>query len=596
MPPSAISAPRAASGAFLTIPPGLSPTTLLDSPVLLSYSQAEPSPTTGTFPLPPFFQGGGTRALASSDTLREMGQERGSTPGFVFKPFVRSMPARPDPSRLSPLASKPPPPLEQQPSPPPASRLELDNQGASTPMEERGAEDGYNWRKYGQKQVKGSEFPRSYYKCTHAGCSVKKKVERSLDGHVTERVYKGVHNHARPAQTRKAAASAQASLAREFAPRGLSAVTLNLSAAKVEGGSGICGALSDETSAANIVSLVTMPPWGGFQPVARGGAGAADVQDVSPGFATAGFRDRVVRAAAACDVTSQVAAVPLHDEVTTSAGTVPMLATAIHQRRNSDLSTSPLPSDEDEEAATPSNLTHDSKDERVRKRKRPKKDAASASVKPTREDRVVFQATSEVELLDDGFRWRKYGQKVVKGNPHPRSYYKCTSPDCPVRKHVERSPTDIKEVVTTYEGKHNHDVPISTSRHNTQAEEGRRADVAAARLAGQAGSSGGVHAVSMVSPTSPSLHESAFGPVAFYGKLLKDALQDGEEHRSRQAEYAASLAEATVLTVTAPPEHVAREVGRQRLDQAVVHALEPVDSRRLTMSAFRDLAPNLSFQ
>lgn len=62
------------------------------------------------------------------------------------------------------------------------------------------ADDGYNWRKYGQKQVKGSEFPRSYYKCTRADCPVKKKVERSLDGQITEIIYKGQHSHARPAR------------------------------------------------------------------------------------------------------------------------------------------------------------------------------------------------------------------------------------------------------------------------------------------------------------------------------------------------------------------------------------------------------------
>jgi len=60
------------------------------------------------------------------------------------------------------------------------------------------ADDGHNWRKYGQKQVKGSEFPRSYYKCTHPHCPVKKKVERSLEGHVTAIIYKGEHNHQRP--------------------------------------------------------------------------------------------------------------------------------------------------------------------------------------------------------------------------------------------------------------------------------------------------------------------------------------------------------------------------------------------------------------
>jgi len=41
--------------------------------------------------------------------------------------------------------------------------------------------------------------------------------------------------------------------------------------------------------------------------------------------------------------------------------------------------------------------------------------------KPNREPRVVVQTVSEVDILDDGYRWRKYGQKVVKGNPNPRS-------------------------------------------------------------------------------------------------------------------------------------------------------------------------------
>jgi sentrin-specific protease 8 len=58
--------------------------------------------------------------------------------------------------------------------------------------------DGYNWRKYGQKKVKGSEFPRSYYKCTHPSCPVKRKVETTIDGQVAEIVYSGEHSHPKP--------------------------------------------------------------------------------------------------------------------------------------------------------------------------------------------------------------------------------------------------------------------------------------------------------------------------------------------------------------------------------------------------------------
>ena len=62
----------------------------------------------------------------------------------------------------------------------------------------RSSEDGYNWRKYGQKQVKGSEYPRSYYKCNHANCLVKKKIECAHEGQITEIIYKGTHNHPKP--------------------------------------------------------------------------------------------------------------------------------------------------------------------------------------------------------------------------------------------------------------------------------------------------------------------------------------------------------------------------------------------------------------
>ncbi|KAI6668094.1 hypothetical protein NL676_032967 [Syzygium grande] len=67
--------------------------------------------------------------------------------------------------------------------------------------EQKKSDDGYNWRKYGQKQVKGSENQRSYYKCTFPCCPTKKKIERSWDGDVTEIVYKGTHSHPKPLPT-----------------------------------------------------------------------------------------------------------------------------------------------------------------------------------------------------------------------------------------------------------------------------------------------------------------------------------------------------------------------------------------------------------
>ncbi|TXG61852.1 hypothetical protein EZV62_013215 [Acer yangbiense] len=71
-------------------------------------------------------------------------------------------------------------------------------------------------------------------------------------------------------------------------------------------------------------------------------------------------------------------------------------------------------------------------------------------------ERVAFKTKSEIEILDDGYKWRKYGKKVVKNSPNPRNYYKCSVEGCPVKKRVERDRDDPRYVITTYEGVHNH--------------------------------------------------------------------------------------------------------------------------------------------
>lgn len=262
--------------------------------------------------------------------------------------------------------------LQHRPSTDSAVHASHTDQEEKTPIvPEKPSEDGYNWRKYGQKNVKGNEYIRSYYKCSYPNCQVKKQVERSPTGRITDVTYLGKHDHAKPrSETQEAVPSFQS-------------VHLQKPDCPVS-------TVEDKPSDACALTTDNVQP----QPM---------------------------------DVCNH----PIVDKGT---------------------STTCLP------AADLAKDVHN--ESMILKRRKKSIDGADIiTEKPTHESRLVVHTVSEFDIVNDGYRWRKYGQKMVKGNPNPRSYYRCSTAGCPVKKHVERASHDPKVVITTYEGQHDHSIP-----------------------------------------------------------------------------------------------------------------------------------------
>ncbi|KAK4265381.1 hypothetical protein QN277_026440 [Acacia crassicarpa] len=240
--------------------------------------------------------------------------------------------------------------------------------------------DGYNWRKYGQKQVKSPTGSRSYYRCTHSECCAKKIECCDHSGHVVEVVYKSQHNHDPPRKTNFGRESKFAS--------------------------------SKQPNMENIVLE---------KPI------------------------RVSNDSNPCPSSKQPP-----QEVPCSADGKGHNAS--DQRDNSKV---------------------DLKDEHVietEPKKRVKKGdygCLDSPAKPGKKQKFVVHAAGDVGISGDGYRWRKYGQKMVKGNPHPRNYYRCTSAGCPVRKHIETAVDNSNAVIITYKGVHDHDMPVPKKRHGS---------------------------------------------------------------------------------------------------------------------------------
>ncbi|KAJ0254937.1 WRKY domain-containing protein [Hirschfeldia incana] len=87
----------------------------------------------------------------------------------------------------------------------------------------------------------------------------------------------------------------------------------------------------------------------------------------------------------------------------------------------------------------------------------------------TEKVKICVGTGQEGTPLDDGYCWRKYGQKDIHGSKNPRGYYRCThrfTRGCLAVKQVQKSDTDPLCYEVKYVESHTCDVTPLTTKHS----------------------------------------------------------------------------------------------------------------------------------
>eukprot|EP00798_Chlamydomonas_sp_ICE-L_P013728 gene13728-19626_t len=331
--------------------------------------------------------------------------------------------------------------------------------------------DGWQWRKYGEKLVKGSPNPRSYYKCSHSGCPGKKIVERNLAGEIVS-----TENKAPPSEDNPQDPSPSG----DPTPFGRPKSSRQRIPTALKGEDDGSHTDQEDTGVVELDGYIHLEPADlqdtGSLEMKVSNIRLRKVQDKEPHESPSKRLDALAAYAEeaerlfhfeSCSGATEMQWKRLETHSgstkvlkTLSVGTKRLETRSGSTKRGHSIRQLPyaMEAHRNPPQSPSSRVPHDSNDGTI-----VAWDGLDDGF------RVAHESNSGTIVawdgLDDGFRWRKYGQKQVKGNLYPRSYYKCTYPACMVRKHVELNPRDPSETVVHYEGQHEHPPPITVNSY-----------------------------------------------------------------------------------------------------------------------------------